>query len=102
VINDNVRLGRVAVSHGSIQVTIATTRKVSQPLPLSEGSTEVVEESQIEVSEGTGDTLVLEESSDIRDLVDALNLIGARPQDIINILREIKAAGALYGELIVR
>lgn len=102
VIGENVRIGKVAVSHGNMRVTVTTTKKVSQPLPLSQGSTEVVEEAYIEVSEGTGNTFVVEALSDVQQLVDALNLIGATPRDVIAILQEIKAAGALYGELVVR
>lgn len=102
VIDGDVRIGRVAVSHGNIRVTVTTTKKVSQPLPLSEGTTEVIEETHIEVSEGTGNTFILEALTDVQQLVDALNLIGASPRDIITILQEIKAAGALYGELIIR
>jgi flagellar P-ring protein precursor FlgI len=102
VIGENVRIGKVAVSHGNMKVTVTTTKRVSQPMSLSQGSTEVVEEAQIEVSEGTGNTFVVEVLSDVQQLVDALNLIGASPRDVISILQEIRAAGALYGELIVR
>ncbi len=102
VITNNVRIGRVAVSHGSTRVTVTTTRQVSQPPPLSPGETEVVEEAVIEIMEGTGQAVVLEGVNDIQDLVDALNMIGAGPQEIITIFREINAAGALYGELVIR
>lgn len=102
VIDGNVRIGKVAVSHGNMKVTVTTTRTVSQPLPLSEGTTQVVEQAQIEVTEGTGNTFVVEALTDVHQLVDALNLIGASTSDVIAILQEIKAAGALYGELIVR
>lgn len=102
VIGENVRIGKVAVSHGNMKVTVTTTKRVSQPLPLSQGSTEVIEEAHIEVSEGTGNTFVVDALSDVQQLVDALNLIGASPRDVISILQEIKAAGALYGELVVR
>ncbi|MGB4266551.1 MAG: flagellar basal body P-ring protein FlgI, partial [Limnochordia bacterium] len=40
-------------------------------------------------------------NTNVEDLVNALNAIGASAQDIIAILQAIKAAGALYGDLII-
>jgi flagellar P-ring protein precursor FlgI len=37
----------------------------------------------------------------VEDVVKALNALGATPQDVISLLQAIKAAGALYAELIV-
>jgi flagellar P-ring protein precursor FlgI len=44
---------------------------------------------------------VLGGTASVQDLVDALNAVGASPRDIISILQAIKAAGALFGELII-
>lgn len=45
--------------------------------------------------------MLLESGTSVAELVEALNAIGATPRDIIAILQAIKAAGALYGELVV-
>lgn len=99
VIGHNVRIATVAVSHGNLSVRITATAEVSQPPSFSEGTTVVVRETAIDVSEGEGRLMVLPSGISVQDLVDALNAIGATPRDIISILQAIKAAGALYGEL---
>ncbi len=37
----------------------------------------------------------------VGDVVQGLNAIGATPKDIIALLQAIKAAGALFGDLVV-
>lgn len=44
---------------------------------------------------------VLEEATDVQTIVDGLNKMGAKTEDIISIMRALKAAGALYAELII-
>lgn len=99
VIGHNVRISTVAVSHGGLSVQISTDTTVSQPPPFSDGTTQVVTETKVEVTEAEGRLMVLPTGVSVQDLVDALNAIGAGPRDIISILQAIKAAGALYGEL---
>lgn len=99
VVGHNVRIATVAVAHGNLSVRVETTTHVSQPLPASEGRTEVVRDQRITVDEGEGQLMVLPAGASVEDLVAALNAIGAGPRDVISILQAIKAAGALYGEL---
>lgn len=99
VIGHNVRISTVAVSHGNLSVTVRSERTVSQPAPFSQGETEVVTQTEVEVSEEPANLMVLPSGVSVQELVDALNAIGAGPRDIISILQAIKAAGALYGEL---
>jgi flagellar P-ring protein precursor FlgI len=49
VVGQYVTVGPAAVSHGSLTVTIAERKEVSQPLPGSKGETETVNESNINV-----------------------------------------------------
>ena len=67
----------------------------------SGGETVVVEEYSIGVYEEQNNFVVIEGTSSVQDLVDALNAIGASSRDVIAILQAIDAAGALYGELII-
>ena len=99
VMGHNVRISTVSVAHGNLTVTISTTEEVSQPEPLSEGETETTEETDITVEEEEGHMTVVESKGTIQDLVTALNTIGATPRDIIAIIQQIKAAGALHAEL---
>ena len=99
VMGHNVRISTVSVAHGNLTVTISTTEEVSQPEPLSEGETEVTEDTEISVEEEEGHMTVVESKGTIQDLVTALNTIGATPRDIIAIVQQIKSVGALHAEL---
>lgn len=57
---------------------------------------------QIENAERRKNVSVIEESATIKDLVDALNAIGAETDDIISILKGLKETGSLHAELIIR
>lgn len=99
VIGENVKIASVAVTHRNITVKINYTTEVSQPSPLSDGTTEKITEKNVEVNEEQGRMVVLPEGTSIGAIVRALNAVGTTPQDIIAILVAIKQAGALYGVL---
>lgn len=46
--------------------------------------------------------LLLNESTTVKDLVDALNAVGAGTGDIISIMKALKSAGAIHAELIIQ
>ncbi len=101
VFSHNVRISTVAVAHGNLTVTISTTEEVSQPPSFSEGETEKITETEIEVENEEGNIIVVEQKNTIQDLVMALNMIGATPRDIVSIIQKIDAAGALHAELVL-
>jgi len=101
VLGHDVRISTVAVAHGSLTVRVQPVVEVSQPPPLSGGETVVTVTPDIAVEEQPGRLMLLESGTSVAELVEALNAIGATPRDIIAILQAIKAAGALYGELVV-
>lgn len=98
VIGSDVRIARVAVSHGSLAVTVSTTRDVSQPAPFSDGVTTPVENSDVLAVEEEA-SLSLVDGVTVEELVRGLNAIGATPRDLIAILQAIRSAGALSAEL---
>lgn len=102
VIGENVKISPVAVTHGNIQVEVITQTGVSQPSPLSDGETAIIREATLIVNEETGPLRVLPESTNIFDVVDALNALGATPRDLIAILQNIEKQGALHAKLIIR
>jgi len=57
---------------------------------------------EIEDSNQKKNVSYLKESSSVKDLVDALNAVNASAVDIISILKALKDAGALHGELIIK
>ena len=46
-----------------------------------------------------GSTIILPATTNISDIVGALNTVGANPRETISILQAMKAAGALHAEL---
>ncbi|HEY6612636.1 MAG TPA: flagellar basal body P-ring protein FlgI [Pseudomonas sp.] len=99
VLNGTVTLQSAAVAHGNLSVVIDNQPKVSQPAPFSEGQTVVVPDAQITVEQqGTGLRMVAP-STNLLEVVKALNALGATPQDLMSILEALKASGALRAEL---
>ncbi len=101
VMGKDVRISKVAVSHGNLNLIIAESTVVSQPNPLASGETVAAPQTTIEAVEDEGNLVVLEMGVSINEIAKALNAIGATPRDLIAIFQAIKAAGALQGELII-
>ena len=99
VMNKAVTLSACAVAHGNLSVTISTTPSVSQPNPLSGGTTQVTEKSDITIKQEPGNLISLPEGTQLADVVKALNSLGANPQDLLAILQALRSAGALNAEL---
>jgi flagellar P-ring protein FlgI len=104
VINQQVRISAAAVSHGTVSVNIATLNEVSQPNAPFAGAgaeTQEVSNSAISVTETGSSTDMIEESVNLRDVVDAINDSGASTTSLIAILEALKSAGSLRADLVV-
>ena len=81
VIGDHVKISRVAISHGDLTVKVEGTAKSKS-------------------KDQSGERVaVLDTGTSVGDLVKALNTFGVSPKDLITILQNLKAAGALQAEL---
>ena len=98
VLGNEVRLSKVAVAHGNLQIVVSEDMDVVQPGPFTEAETVEVPRTDIGVDE-ENKQLMLMEGATLQELVDGLNAIGAAPRDLISIIRTLKAAGALHAEL---
>ena len=101
VINRAVRVTAAAVSHGTISVAITATNEVSQPNPLSQGQTVEVQNADIAVTEPKNPMFLFKPGVDLRDIVDAVNQVGASPSALIAILEALKSSGSLRAELVI-
>lgn len=101
VMGEKVRISTVAVSHGNLSLVISEKTNVSQPNPLAAGQTVQTPETLVDVTEDKGSLVVMERGASIADVAAALNAIGATPRDLIAIFQAIKAAGALYADLVI-
>jgi flagellar P-ring protein precursor FlgI len=81
VIGENVRISRVAISHGDLTVKVDGMAKGKSK------------------DQSSDRVAVLDTGTSVGDLVKAMNALGVSPKDLITILQNIKAAGALQGEL---
>lgn len=101
VISRNVRVTAAAVTHGTISVAISATNEVSQPGPFSQGQTAPVQNADVKVSEPNKPMFLFQPGVDLRQIVDAVNQVGATPSSLIAILEALKSSGSLRAELII-
>lgn len=102
VIGSNVTISNTAVTHGGLTVTVGSEQEVSQPTPMSQGETFLLEETEVTVEEKGGVLIPLPDSVTIDEVVGALNALGATPRELISILQNIERVGALHAKLIIR
>lgn len=103
VLGEDVRISRVAVSQGNLTLRIQETPVVVQPNPFASGETIVVPRTQATIEEDAGVGIAeLPETTTLSEVVAGLNALGVSPRDMIDILKTMKAAGALHAEFIVR
>ncbi|MNT93063.1 Flagellar P-ring protein precursor [compost metagenome] len=78
---------------------VDTQTTVSQPNALSGGATTVVTNSSVSAEEQKAKSVVLDAGTTLGQLVRALNALGTTPRELISIVQNIKAAGALNAQL---
>jgi len=105
VTGGDVRIERVAVSHGDLKVSVKTENAVSQPLLVRQTGSGVASvpysNTQISVAPEAS-TFVAADNNTVADLVQALAKMRVSTRDVISILQAVKAAGALHAELVVQ
>jgi flagellar P-ring protein precursor FlgI len=105
VAGGDVRISRVAISHGDLKISIATHNSVSQPAYLGRTgpgvATALVSNTHVDVEE-PGGVGFLAGAGTVSDLVQSLARMKTSTRDVISILRAIKAAGALHAELVIQ
>jgi flagellar P-ring protein FlgI len=99
IMGKDVHIAPVAVMQGNLTVEVQTQMNVSQPGPLSNGTTQATPQVEVGVKEEKARDVILKEGATIEELVRALSVIGSTPRDIIAILQTLKSAGALEAEL---
>lgn len=104
VLGSEVRLSTVAIAQGNLSIAIAETPIASQPGAFADGGqTAILPRTSIAVDQGpTGNVAIVQENVSLSDLVTGLNALGVTPREIIDILKSMKAAGALHAELILQ
>lgn len=102
VIGSEVRVLPAAVAHGNLTVSISENFQASQPSPLSVGGqTVVTPQSNVVVEQEGARMFYIDPGVTLRDLVAAVNRVGAAPGDLVAILEALEKAGALRADLTV-
>lgn len=101
IIGQDVQVSPVAITHGGLTVAITEEINVDQPNPLGEGRTVISPRTGIEIDEGSGRMFEFSPGTNLQDIVEAVNQVGAAPGDLMAILEALKQAGALKAELVV-
>lgn len=103
VMGSDVRISRVAVSQGNLTLRIQEAPIVVQPNPFSDGESIVVPRTNASIEEEPGIGLAeVPGGASLSEVIAGLNALGVSPRDMIDILKSIKAAGALHADFIVR
>lgn len=102
VATNEVRVSRVAISHGAITITIASDLDAVQPNPFASGVTAILPDTDVTVTEFQGGFEILDEYPSIERLTNALNALGVTTREMMSIFQTLKQAGALQAELIIQ
>jgi flagellar P-ring protein precursor FlgI len=99
VMGGDVRLRPGLIVHGNLTVTIAETPQVSQPGPFSNGTTEIVDRTGLQVTEEDNGPVLVPGAANLQEVADVLALLGTTPRDTIIILQGMQRNGLLIAEI---
>ena len=101
VISRNVKVSASAVTHGTMTVSVSATNEVSQPAAFGGGQTAALANATVGMEEPNKPMFLFQPGVDLREIVDAINQVGAPPSSLIAILEALKSAGSLRAELVI-
>lgn len=102
VMDEDVRIGRVAVSQGNLTLRVEETPLAVQPNPFAKGETVIVPRTSASITEEPGTKMAeIPDGTTLSSVVSGLNALGVSPRDMIDILKSINSAGALHAEFVV-
>ena len=99
VLGKDVHIAPVAIMHGNLTVEIQTTYMPVEPGPLSAAPAAVVPQTAVNAKDEKARDVVLKDGATVEELVKALAAIGSTTRDVIAILENLRAAGALDAEV---
>ncbi len=102
VVGSNVRIGPAVVAKGSLNVRIESELLVSQPGPLSGGTTAVVPQTRVEAGEDRAQIALIVPTATVGDVAKIFQALKVSPTDIIAILQALQDQGALKARIKVQ
>jgi flagellar P-ring protein FlgI len=99
----DVRISQVAVSYGKLSVSISEEPQVVPSSPFTQGpSATTVPRSDVSIQEENSGLRIVDAGESIASITQSLEALGASPRQLIAILQQMKVAGALHAELVVK
>ncbi len=95
VMGHQVRIAPVAVAHRGLTVQVGGAGEPGGEAPSPAAGAGLWPADAGKVAH----VAMLQATATVGELVDALNALGVTPRDVVEVLRAIRAAGALFGEL---
>ena len=106
LLGENVRISPIAISHGSLSMEIRSSAAAEPPAAVQAGGnapeSASVAENPAQALASSSAIILFKGEVDLKEVVDGLNKVGASPQDLVQVLKIIKTAGALHAELEIR
>ncbi len=100
VVNQSVRLAPFAVTHGNMTIQVQATNQVVPQSLVSRNRPVNQRNERVSIDPGPAGQMVrVEEGASLEQVVRAINMLGATPQDLMSILQAMKTSGALQAEL---
>lgn len=100
VVNQSVRLAPFAVTHGNMTIQVQATNQVVPRSLVSRNRPVNQRNERVSIDPGPAGQMVrVEEGASLEQVVRAINMLGATPQDLMSILQAMKTSGALQAEL---
>jgi flagellar P-ring protein precursor FlgI len=101
VMGGDISLAPVAIAHGNLTITIATT---NQFIPAAPGTVSVPgggsqSNTTVEAKEGGKKLIYINGAATLAQLVRALNTIGVSPRDLISIVQALRESGSLQADV---
>ena len=94
VMGGSVRISPIAISQNGLSMQVK--------LPTPEQQEGAENQAATDANTLRSDVFMLKGGADLKEIVDGFNKIGASSRDLIEVLKSVKAAGALHADLVIR
>ena len=94
VMGGSVRISPIAISQNGLSMQVK--------LPTPEQQEDAENQAAADANSLRSDVFMLKGGADLKEIVDGFNKIGASSRDLIEVLKSVKAAGALHADLVIR
>lgn len=102
----DVSISPVTITQGDLKVTVTTGSVVSQPLTFGRAGagvqTVVTRDSQVKVDPGSDRVISVNSGNTVSDLVGELTRQKVGIRQIVAVLQALRAAGALYADIVIQ